>query len=138
MDNRKVKIVKFFKKKNYPDAKDPTKVGTYDSYAFSGGGYFYDDVLEYRVWVHPKKGEVYFQPFSSYEDAMKFSKKTEDAEPPLVLVRQNEHIDEPEEGRFVHIKKPRVTEWQVDWLQGSHGSQRQIPDFLKKHGHTKI
>ena len=36
----------------------------------SGGGYFYDEVLEYRVWVHPERGgpdhhegEDYFHAF---------------------------------------------------------------------------
>jgi hypothetical protein len=37
----------------YPDVKEPEKVGTYPAEAKSGGGIFYDDILEYRVWVHP-------------------------------------------------------------------------------------
>ena len=33
----------------YPPAAYPEKVGTYPALCHSGGGYFYDDVLEYRV-----------------------------------------------------------------------------------------
>jgi hypothetical protein len=40
----------------YPPAIDPALVGTYAGVAKSGAGYFYDDVLEYRVWLHPEKG----------------------------------------------------------------------------------
>jgi hypothetical protein len=41
------------KKTNYPNVINPSKVGTYPALVKSGGGYFYDEVLEYRVWVHP-------------------------------------------------------------------------------------
>lgn len=34
----------------YPHGKDPSLVGTYAASAKSGGGYVWDDVLEYRVW----------------------------------------------------------------------------------------
>jgi putative acetyltransferase len=35
----------------YPLAIDPNRVGSYASATKSGGGYFYDEVLEYRVWI---------------------------------------------------------------------------------------
>jgi hypothetical protein len=38
-------------------AIDPNRVGTYSADTKSGGGYFYDDVLEYRVWCNPEKGQ---------------------------------------------------------------------------------
>ena len=41
----------------YPAAVDPIRVGTYSAETKSGAGYFYDDVLEYRVWLNPKKVE---------------------------------------------------------------------------------
>ena len=41
---------------HYPDAVDPSLVGTYPAVAGSGGGYVWDDVLEYRVWSHPERG----------------------------------------------------------------------------------
>jgi putative acetyltransferase len=131
--NRKGEIMGIFKRKKYPDVKDRTKVGTYDAYTYSGGGYFYDDVLEYRVWVHPREGEVYYQAFPSHKDAELFRKKTYGAEAPLALVRQEEHINEPEDDKFEHIKKPRITEWQLGWLEGSHDTKKQIPIFLEKH-----
>ena len=34
----------------FPVAIDPARVGTYPADTKSGAGYFYDDVLEYRVW----------------------------------------------------------------------------------------
>ena len=33
----------------HTDAINPEMVGEYDAHCFSGGGYFYDQVLEYRV-----------------------------------------------------------------------------------------
>jgi hypothetical protein len=40
----------------YPDAVDPCLVGTYSAVAKAGGGFVWDDVLEYRVWCHPEGG----------------------------------------------------------------------------------
>jgi hypothetical protein len=40
---------------NYPDAIAPDKVGDYDAFAHAGGGYTWDAVLEYRVWMHPER-----------------------------------------------------------------------------------
>ena len=34
---------------DFPIAIDPNQVGKYPAYTKSGAGYFYDDVLEYRV-----------------------------------------------------------------------------------------
>ena len=38
----------------YPEVKDPKLVGSYELLAFAGGGYVWDEVLEYRVWCSPK------------------------------------------------------------------------------------
>ena len=38
---------------NYPDVIDASLVGTYSPVAKSGGGYVWDDVLEYRVCCQP-------------------------------------------------------------------------------------
>jgi hypothetical protein len=104
----------------YPVAIDPTKVGTYPPDAKSGAGYFYDDVLEYRVWLHPDRGatplngdEDYFVAFAQYERAEAFSKTTAGAEQPIVLVRQREWIAEPMPGKFHAERGDRVTEWRV-------------------------
>lgn len=78
---------------DYPTAVDPDLVGTYPADTKSGAGYFYDQVLEYRVWLHPDKGAVnvngnkdYFVAFAQYEPAEVFSKATPGAEQPVVLV----------------------------------------------------
>ncbi len=75
-----------------PLALAPSAVGTYPEETKSGGGYFYDDVLEYRVWLHPERGaervaagNAYFAAFAQYERAVAFSKVTAGAEAPLVL-----------------------------------------------------
>lgn len=120
----------------FPPAKDTAKVGTYPADAKSGGGYFYDDILEYRVWVHPIDDQVCFWAFPTYEEAFAFSKNTARAEKPLVLVRQQEHINEPQPGEYIHIKESRITEWQVEWLEGSKNTKRQIPIFLATHKTT--
>jgi hypothetical protein len=113
-------------------------VGTYSPDAASGGGYFYDNVLEYRVWLNPKNGAKplntnsdYVVAFAQYERADAFSKSEPGAEAPLVLVRQLEWIDEPETGHYVPKKSIRVAEWQVRWLAGTKRSSSSIADFLK-------
>ena len=115
----------------YPVAVDLDKVGTYPAAAKSGGGHFYDEVLEYRVWVHPD-GDDYHHAFTRYEEAKQFSEKTEGAEEPLVLVLQREHVNEPEPGRFVHVKRERITEWRVEWLSRGPRGPDSIPEFLRK------
>jgi hypothetical protein len=115
----------------YPDAVDPNRVGNYPARVYSGGGYFYDAVLEYRVWVHPTNDEVYYRPFTSYNAALKFSNTTPDAEKPLALVSQEEYIDEPTPGVLMHVKKPRLAEWLPEWLESSKGTKENIPRFLQ-------
>ena len=115
----------------YPVAVDPGKVGKYPALTKSGGGHVYDNVLEYRVWVH-QGGDDYYHAFATYEEAMKFSKSIKNAEVPLVLVMQHEHINEPEPGKFEHIVGDRITEWRVEWLKGSKRGPETISNFLKK------
>ena len=40
----------------FPVAVDPEAVGTYPASVGAGGGYVWDEVLEYRVWCHPERG----------------------------------------------------------------------------------
>lgn len=61
----------------YPDVKNPDLVGTYPASVKSGGGYVWDDVLEYGVWCHPEsgapdidEGNDYFYTFDNYEEAL--------------------------------------------------------------------
>ena len=62
-------------KSDYPTAIDPKKVGTFPAYVNSGGGYFYDEVLEYRVWIHSGRGSDTYSAFATYEEAKEYSKK---------------------------------------------------------------
>jgi hypothetical protein len=87
----------------YPDAIDPSAVGTYPALVKAGGGYVWDEVLEYRVWCHPERGAPdeeegsdYFEAFASYADALTFSRETAGADEPVALILQREHIDEKE------------------------------------------
>ncbi len=78
----------------YPIAVDASMVGWYGALTKAGGGYFYDEVLEYRVWIHPheggpelSEGDDYFCAFPSYEQALEFADEVPGAEEPLALVR---------------------------------------------------
>lgn len=121
----------------YPDAVDPNKVGTYPALTKSGGGYVWDEVLEYRVWLHPEQGapdecdgDDYYYAFDCYEDALRFSEESAGAEEPLALVLQKEHINEPEPGVFEHVTEERLTEWRVEWLKRAKRTPSTIPDFF--------
>lgn len=120
-----------------PAVLDPSKVGQYPALAGAGGGYVWDAVLEYRVWCHPhdgapdlEDGSDYFYAFGTYEEALAFSREEPGAEPPLALVLQDEHLDEPEPGQFVHVKEPRIAEWPVDFLRRPQRTAETIPAFL--------
>jgi putative acetyltransferase len=116
----------------YPLAVDLNRVGKYPSATKSGAGYFYDDVLEYRVWFHPAGGgDDRYAAFAQYEPALAFSKATPDAEEPLVLVRQSQWIDEPDPGHYVPKSGERITEWQVRWLSGNKRTADSIAEFMK-------
>ncbi|MBI3677819.1 MAG: GCN5 family acetyltransferase [Proteobacteria bacterium] len=121
----------------YPDAIDASLVGTYPALAKAGGGYVWDAVLEYRVWCHPERGAPdeedgndYYCPFATYAEALTFSEQTVGAEPPLALIQQLEHINEPEPGVYVHLKEPRITEWPVEFLRRPKRTKDTIPAFF--------
>jgi len=121
----------------YPDAVDPSLVGTYSPFAKAGGGYVWDDILEYRVWCHPERGAPdeeegsdYYFAFATYAEATAFSESTQGAEEPLALVRQAEYLDEPEPGEYRHVKETRIAEWPVAFLRRPRRTPNTIPDFL--------
>ena len=121
----------------YPVAVDPSKVGTYPAEAYAGGGYVWDAVLEYRVWCSPErgaadihKGSDYYYAFATFEEAREFARTTTGAEDPLALVLQEEYIDEPTPGEYVHVRALRVTEWPVEFLSRPPRNERTIPDFF--------
>ena len=122
---------------SYPDVVDASLVGTYSPLAKAGGGYVWDDVLEYRVWCHPERGASdledgsdYYYAFATYTEALAFSHSTEGAEVPLALVRQLEYIEEPSPGEYRHVKEERITEWPVDFLRRPRRTSNTIADFL--------
>lgn len=116
----------------YPVAVVAQNVGTYPALAKSGAGYFYDDVLEYRVWISPPEGgDDYYTAFATFEEALSFSRRTEGAEEPLVLVLQREWIDEPETGTYIVKNEHRITEWQVAWLFHNKRGPDSISHFIE-------
>lgn len=122
---------------SYPDAVDPTLVGTYPASAHAGGGYVWDDVLEYRVWCYLEQGVTdsedggdYYYAFTTYAEALSFSRSTEGAEELLALVHQIEYIDEPNPGDYRHVKEVRITEWPVEFLRSPRRTATTISDFL--------
>lgn len=124
----------------YPVAVLPEKVGTYPGMVKAGAGYFYDDVLEYRVWLDPERGAErrnggsdYFVAFAQYERALAFSRQTKGAEEPLVLVRQMKHVNEPRPGVYEVLSGERLTEWKVQWLTGSKRVPGAIEKFMIEH-----
>lgn len=126
----------------YPTAIDPNKVGEYDEAAYSGGGYFFDEVLEYRVWCYADKSVKAiddsnatdsYRAFATYQQALAFADNTQNAESPVALVRQLEWIDQPSRGVYIHSKGERITEWQAEWLHRGTRKTEDITEFLQKH-----
>jgi hypothetical protein len=122
---------------SYPDVLDPDLVGTYPPLANAGGGYVWDDVLEYRVWCHAElgapdleDGSDYYYAFATYAEALAFSQSTQGAEAPLALIRQVEYIAESQPGEYRHVKELRITEWPVEFLLRPRRRPNTIPDFL--------
>lgn len=121
----------------FPDAADPSKIGEYPARAFAGGGYVWDEVLEYRVWCHPERGAAdpadggdYYFAYGTFEDAERASADLDGAEEPLALVLQREYIDEPVPGTYRHVRQERVAEWPVEFLSRPRRDDRTIPEFL--------
>lgn len=129
-----------FGETKFPVPAEPEKVGTYPALVKSGAGYFYDEVLEYRVWLHPERGAFrrnggndYFVAFAQYERALVFSQRSKGAEEPIVLIRQSKYINESIPGKFEVVNGERLTEWQVQWLVGSKRTPGAIERFMKEH-----
>ena len=122
----------------YPKVKDATLVGEYPALVKSGGGFVWDEVLEYRVWCHPHDGatdedgdgDAYYYAFETYEEALAFSQTNQGSEEPLALILQEEFIAEPQPGTYVHVKEQRLTEWPIEFLSRPKRTDRTIPDFL--------
>ncbi|MCC6074347.1 hypothetical protein ACFPTX_13725 [Pseudomonas sp. GCM10022188] len=120
-----------------PAVLDPKRVGEYPALAKAGGGYVWDEVLEYRVWCHPEKGAPdefdscdYYYAFATYNEALEFSHSNLGREEPLALVLQREYIDEPEPEQYAHVKEERIAEWPVAFLIRPRRTDKTIPDFM--------
>jgi putative acetyltransferase len=127
----------------YPAVLDPNAVGEYSPLAGGGGGYVWDEVLEYRVWCHPERGAPdeadgsdYYCAFASFREALDFSQRTRGAEEPLALILQREYISEPQPGVYIHVKEPRITEWPVEFLSRPRRTAETIPSFLSLSAQT--
>lgn len=121
----------------YPDAYREDKVGTYPAKVYAGGGYVWDEVLEYRVWCHPENGAEdledgsdYYYAFARYADAKAFAESCLGAEDPVALILQREYISEPEEGHYIHVKEERMTEWPPAFLARPRRTADTIPAFF--------
>lgn len=120
-----------------PSVLDPSRVGEYPATAKAGGGFVWDEVLEYRVWCHPERGAPdefegsdYYYAFETFDEALIFSEENPGCDKPLALVLQREYIDEPEPERYIHVKEERVTEWPVEFLSRPRRTASTIPDFM--------
>ncbi len=121
----------------FPPASEHDKVGTYPAQASAGGGYVWDEVLEYRVWCHLQdgaddlaNGDDYFYAFATFEEARAAAERLEGATEPLALVLQREYIEEASPGDYRHITHTRLTEWPVEFLQRPRRDEHTISDFL--------
>lgn len=125
------KMTNLFSK--HPRAINPEKVGKYPLEVYSGGGLFYDDVLEYRVWQKTTEGLECIS-FVDYPAAAAYYKahKTLGAQEPIALVFQNSYLEETSDG-YKWVKEHRVAEWQVSWLKAHDNTAERIPSFLAKH-----
>jgi hypothetical protein len=61
---------------------------------------------------------------------LEFSKGNKGTEEPVALILQEEFIDEPKAGQYVHVKKRRFTEWPAHFLTRPKRTERTIRDFF--------
>lgn len=135
----------------HPTVIDPDQVGEYDEAAYSGGGYFFDEVLEYRVWCYPDTvaditdnngialsvTNHYYHAFATFEQALAFANDTPEARKPVALIRQCEWVDQPSRGVYIHNKGERITEWQTAWLAKGARQRDSIREFLLRQSQSK-
>jgi putative acetyltransferase len=120
-----------------PVALDVEKVGSYPARAGAGGGFVWDEVLEYRVWLSPLNGAEdladgsdYFYAFASADEAISFAAGHSGTSEPLALVLQREYLEETTPGEYTHVVEERVTEWPLAFLSRPRRTADTIPAFL--------
>jgi hypothetical protein len=119
----------------YPVAINVANIGSYPPIVNIGGGYRYDDVLEYRVWFNISRIPQ-FVAFINYESAHNFKcflKQYTQNIHTVALVRQKWYyrcIDDKftpllgdtiykfpnDEKRYIKVEKIRLTEYKIQWL----------------------
>ncbi|MBU1239243.1 GCN5 family acetyltransferase [Myxococcota bacterium] len=114
----------------YPKVKDPSRVGEYSAVARAGGGYVWDEVLEYRVWFHDENGDEYYYAFGDAQTALECFNEEDGAEEPLALILQKEYVSEPEPGNYIHVKEERIAEWPLEFLRRPRRNENTIPNFM--------
>ena len=121
----------------FPAVLDPAAVGTYPALAKAGGGFVWDEVLEYRVWFSPSRGaddvadgSDHFQAFATASEALAVAERSNGAAEPLALVLQREYIDESVPGEYVHVPEQRVAEWPLAFLSRPRRDADTIPAFI--------
>lgn len=120
-----------------PVVLDVEKVGSYPARAGAGGGFVWDEVLEYRVWLSPVNGAEdladgsdYFYSFATADEAIAFAGSTSASSEPLALVLQREYIEETTPGEYTHVFEERITEWPFAFLSRPRRTADTIPTFL--------
>ena len=98
---------------NPPKVADESKVGEYDTLCFSGAGFIWDEVLEYRVW---SRGPTECHTFASYDEAERFSEATATRSIVLALVKQVEYFEGNTQRGFVELFRAPGTEEHPDYL----------------------
>jgi putative acetyltransferase len=123
----------------YPAVLNPAEVGNYPASCFSGGGFVWDAVLEYRVWCHPERGAPdeadgndYFYAFETFEEADAFARATMGAEEPLALVLQREYIDEDRAGMLCACPGAQNHRMAGGVFDRPQRDDFTIPDFLER------
>ena len=124
-----------------PEAvEDPSQVGSYPARRTRVAGTSGSAAVGISSRCHPDRGAIdrydgddYYYAFETYAEALAFSRTTDGAESPLALIRQDEYIDEPEVGQFVHVREVRFTEWMVEHLRHPRRNPNTIPDFIRSH-----
>ena len=95
------------------DVFDKSKVGTYPLCVFTGGGKRYDRILEYRVWIKNKDGELSMESFGDYNDALKDDKYADGIYSHFVALVEQDWFYDKDDNK---IDEKRITEWKPDWL----------------------
>ena len=97
-----------------PEVVDPSKIRTYSLLCGAGGGTFWDEVLEYRVWTHGEGGDG-ATIFDNYKQAREFAEREGTIVLALVLQRETCWGNDGSDMKMEF--EERKAEWQIAWLR---------------------